>query len=211
MRVLGQNVGNRSSLRVFALLCILLIIGILVGILLMAGQDDFTRAAKRGRGRPRKGTVSNMSYHGEDGVQRFVHLAPTPPLQPGESSAPASAPAVSESNAAVDRDPMFDPTVFPGARSNNSGFLEKYAELLASVIVNYQLSPVALGGRQVSYCLPDFDSGRSELDWSSYICPSFRSTQFSDGFKETSWCTCSEDQEGLRGILSGTDMMFTPQ
>lgn len=207
------NCGNHSSIlqrvQLFRV-CIVLSICFVVAQHLFMSESEAVPPAKRSRGRPARGTVSNVAFENDMGQTEYVHVQPVPPVPVGRVTG-SSAPVGSEGRL-PDNDPMFGAGVFGGG-SNNGSFELQYASLLSSKYHpgSNRLCPVALSNCQVTYCLPGYDPASGKLAWGTYVCPSFCSTQFLDGVKETFWCTCSEDMASLRGVFENADMSSSPK
>lgn len=189
--------------------CIVLSICFVVAQHLFMSGSEAVHPTKRSRGRPARGSVSNVAFENASGQTEYVHVQPVPPVPVGRVG--SSAPVGSEGRVA-DNDSMFHAGVFGGG-SNSGSFELQYASLLSSKFRpgSNRLGPVALSNCQVTYCLPDYNPASGKLDWGTYVCPSLCSTQFLDGVKETFWCTCSEDMASLRGVFDNADMSSSPK
>ena len=84
---------------------------------------------------------------------------------------------------------------------------QSYAlRILEKLRIPEDFAAVASSDQQLTYCFPVVDLATgSNVDWEDYVYPSWRLVHFEDGEEVVGWCTCSEDQQSLGGILHGSN------
>lgn len=95
----------------------------------------------------------------------------------------------------------------PDSKILSYALLIKYQYLNADIYRS-----IVASERQISFCIPDFDTNKVQLDFDKFVCPSFRLVGFKGGvYKLVSWCNCCEDQVLARDIFRDSDKLTSSQ